>query len=225
MTEHPILFSTPMVQALLAGRKTQTRRIVKPQPEQKIMGGEAMNALTSLTGEDNPLAWHWKGTRFIPWPKFLEDNCCTYGKPGDRLWVRESFLWLQSHPTGGWIYKADDHSSIDADLKKEGYRWRPSIHMLKKAARIWLEVTNVRAERLHDITEQDAKAEGVLPSLCQYENETEGYDSYIGTYIDLWGKINGKESWKSNPWVWVIEFKVLSTTGKPKNIDTLKERA
>jgi hypothetical protein len=105
-----------------------------------------------------------------------------------------------------------------------GIKWKPSIHMPKDVCRIWLEVTNVRAERLHDITEEDARAEGIREftkddKLCKYGlpdwNWQDMFRTAKQSFMQLWCMINGFESWNENPWVWVIEFKVLSTTGKP----------
>jgi hypothetical protein len=203
--EIPILFSTPMVQALLEGRKTMTRRIVKPQPDIRA---------TEIVSSN---AWPKQGDHVARFEMLSTPQCyevtnilkCPYGKPGDIIWVRESCLFLQSHPSPGWIYKADDHS-IAKDLKKEGYRWRPSIHMPKAAARIWLEVTDIKVERLHDITWRDIVSEGIVVPPIELLSPT-----HAELWERLWVSINGQESYEGNPWVWVVSFKVLSTTGKP----------
>jgi hypothetical protein len=201
--EIPILFSTPMVQAILEGRKTQTRRIIKPQPadEPTFM-------------PNAPLDWHdeWKPWKWETHEGESISKHCRYGELGDLLWVRESWFWegdtsyKDIQPIGTFWYKADD--------KGDGFspaRWKPSIHMPKEAARIWLKITNVKAQLLQNITEEDAKAEGV-ETLGLYP----GYDiSARGKFNGLWSLINGNESWDLNPWVWVVSFKVLSTTGKP----------
>jgi len=183
--ERPILFSGEMVRALLEGRKMQTRRIIKPQPD--IADPELEKVL--------PAAWE---DGFI-------DVECPYGIIGDRLWVRETFCEFLDD----YIYKADE--------KLPPYhKWKPSIHMPRTACRIALEITGVRIERLQDISEDDALAEGIFKST---------YDNYFhstlhpvkGTYQCwvsarqafemLWKSINGVNSWEENPWVWVIEFR------------------
>jgi hypothetical protein len=185
--ERPILFSTPMAQAILDGRKTQTRRIIKPQ-------GSAVcfDVAMKIDGSDK-------------WPRNLDDDerylsymKCPYGKIGDILWCRETWQKIEGDR---FIYKAD--SII------WGGKWKPSIFMPKAACRIKLEIINIRVEKLLDISEEEAKAEGV-----------ELYNNYDGTkggwgapvtfkegYQFLWESINGKDSWNLNPWVWVISFK------------------
>ncbi len=200
MKETPILFSTPMVQAILNGKKTQTRRVIKPQPKQAPFRSDDVT--------DSP-----------------------FGTYGDRLWVRET--WTEYHTVnyikradgrsfsevsdGCIAYKADGYESIN-DLKEhiqlmsecdleavETNRWRPSIHMPKKYARIWLNVIRVRAERLQDISEVDARAEGVEP----LSSNGLDFDSYHNSFIHLWDSINKKRGfgWDKNPWVWVVEFR------------------
>jgi len=159
-----------------------------------------------------------------------ENSLCPYGKPGDLLWVRESCLFLQSQPKSGWIYRADGHDDIDEALKRERYRWRPSIHMPKVAARIWLEVTDVKVERLQQISKEEAIAEGILHDEIGFKDydmamaKGYGHPDYDYQHVQdaklsfksLWQSINGWESWNINPWVWCVSFKVLSTTGKPQ---------
>jgi hypothetical protein len=183
--ERPILFSGEMVRALLEGRKTQTRRIIKPQPD--IADPELEKVL--------PAAWE---DGFI-------DVKCPYGIIGDRLWVRETFC-AESQQTihyraDGWEYDG-------------GGGWKPSIHMPRWASRIDLEVTAVRVERLQDISEADAVAEGI-ESFMQYGQQAYAdylkrrhcvYDSRF-SFKSLWESINGFDSWQVNPWVWVIEFR------------------
>lgn len=177
MKERPILFSAPMVRALLAGTKTQTRRMVKPQP--RILAGELLcwkdDALT-----DDQMA-----------------ELCPYGQPGDRLWVREAWMDLRGvdGAVGPCMYRATFGNAPD------GGKWRPSIHMPRWASRITLEVTGMRVERLQDITRGDAMAEG-----CPFPNLQDG-DSPVRWYEYLWRAINGPDSWDANPWVWVVEFK------------------
>lgn len=169
MKERPILFSTPMVRAILGGRKTQTRRVVKAQHSSLVEN----------------LIDNWEGR---PFP---------FGKPGDRLWVRETW----THDDEGNIsYRAQ----MDDWVECPGNKWKPSIFMPRIASRITLEISTIRVERLQDISEEDAKAEG--PSQHP-EYPKEFYCSWRKAYQVLWDSINGPGSWDRNPWVWVIEFK------------------
>lgn len=167
MKERPIIFSGPMVRAILEGRKTQTRRVVK---------------------DDTMLAWLNCDNVVKPINDHVAHLGCPYGQPGDRLWVRETFCPDYDPP----IYKADEDQAKIA--------WKPSIHMPRWASRITLEITAVRVERLQDISDADALAEGCEPFR---ENDMNAIDAYA----DLWADINGPENWEANPWVWVIEFK------------------
>ncbi|WP_430434768.1 hypothetical protein [Methyloversatilis sp.] len=185
MAERPMLMSAPMVRALLAGTKTQTRRAVKPQP--RILAGEL------LCWKDDALTDDQMAVR------------CPYGQPGDRLWVREAFMhepadycWEASVSIpcrpASTVYRADFHES------QPGEGWKPSIHMPRSLSRILLEITAVRVERLQDISHDDACAEGI-------ESQKGGAAACIERYRDLWKSINGPDSWDANPWVWVVEFK------------------
>ncbi|MHB0973915.1 MAG: ASCH domain-containing protein [Thiobacillus sp.] len=179
MKERPMLMSAPMVRAILAGTKTQTRRVVKPQP------GGLLKLALHLARRGLPI-WFCDG-----W-----DGTCPYGQPGDQLWVRETFAPM----TTGYAYLADP---VWRDSPSG--RWHPSIHMPRVASRITLEIVSVRVERLQDISESDALAEGVSPDmgLCWQS----GDDTPRGMYGELWESINGPGSWDANPWVWVVEFK------------------
>jgi hypothetical protein len=163
--ERPILFSAPMVRAILEGRKTQTRRIVKPEH-------------VAAYHDDVPILFK----RF------------PYGKPGDRLWVRET--WGMFEETHKCIphYRATHATDVVP-------RWRPSIHMPRWASRITLEVESVRVERLKECSDADALAEG-----CSSADMQSG-DRLQDVYRRLWESINGPGSWEANPWVWVVEFK------------------
>jgi hypothetical protein len=191
MKERPILFSTPMVQAILEGRKTMTRRVVKGLPkgthEVWFDGGEWI--------VENELGQCWVNGKLK----------CPYGQRGDRLWVRETYLANTENDSRPYTYKADWHDSILNHPKNKGI-WLSPLFMPKAAARLWLEITNIRVERLRDISEEDAQKEGVTMSGCQI-NSADG--SYLFSYLffALWSKINGEESLKQNPWVWVIEFR------------------
>lgn len=189
MTERPILFSAPMVRAILAGTKTQTRRVAK-----------GVVALHERTGE--PLA-HLDSTG----PRIA----CPFGKPGDRLWVRETFAHIYRDNTQP-EERRDDDVAYKADhqgLDEYAYgTWKPSIHMPRWASRIDLLIIGVRVERLQDISIADAMAEGVVecnPSLRGLGSCME----WRYAYEDLWTQINGPGSWDLNPWVWVVEFKRL----------------
>lgn len=201
----PILFSAPMVRALLDGRKTQTRRMVKPQPIQDA-GGKVYRWISR--GRDVNV-------------EHMNAAMCPYGVPGDRLWVKhghwlkpasdltEAIAWSPEFPCavhrdyrGTWT---SDIASPQSDIDKHGgFRKRPSIHMPRWASRITLQVTSVRVERVQDISEADAVAEGMKP------RPSEPYDCMDDPreqYRFLWDEINGKGSWESKPWVWVIEFR------------------
>lgn len=192
--ELPILFSTPMVQAILEGRKTQTRRIrgledINDAPDDwnLLMLDEG-----SLNGGPAGFGALFNSKKYENYTAFMK---CPYGRPGDRLWVRETWAKVgHDEPPliEGYIYKADEEIS--------GMRWRPSIHMPKAAARIWLEVESVGVERLQAISWDDAVAEGCSGYRPeQYEPPME--------FRDLWKRINGPESWEQNPWVWIVKFK------------------
>lgn len=187
MKERPIIFKTEMVRAILDGRKTQTRRVIKPQPIRAI------------------------GTPPNKWPQEYPE-LCPYGQPGDRLWVRETW-WKRPFRTQKMMIEGADtwpKCEYDAtahnpeELKEWEWKRKPSIHMPKKYARIWLEIINIRVEKLQDITEKDAKAEGVH-SIWGFE-----YCHSLEAFYQLWDSINGKKHpWADNPWVWVVEFKTI----------------
>jgi len=194
MRERPILFSAPMVRAILAGSKTQTRRALAP--DLFISSGGAVVRMASAGPATT-------GIR--------EAHCPYWREPGDRLWVRET--WAVGHnadhlkpsemDVGGWrIHYA-------ASEERGGLLWRPSIHMPRWASRITLDVTGVRVERLQDISEADAVAEGA-PS-ADLASGRECIFPHQGThrwgFRLLWESINGAGSWDANPWVWVLEFR------------------
>lgn len=203
--ERPILFSGPMVRALLAGTKTQTRRVVKPQPTE-FVGGPGVKL---ADGSPAPL---------VPLDDTVEpygsEIRCPYGLPGDRLWVRES--WSPTNQLShGVLYRADFTSP-------EVGRWKPSIHMPRWASRILLDVTGVRVERLQDISEADARAEGAKE--CDPVSGREVLlagpsqrGSFVLHYRDIWEQINGAGSWDANPWVWVVEFARATTVPNEAN--------
>ncbi len=248
MKQIPILFSTEMVQAIIEGRKTQTRRVVRDCKQFKDWDVKPSECYGVMVADDGSCAT-FLAAGDQGWTDIVE---CPYGKVGDVLWVRETWQWTDAkttwddqkpstatvlfkasndiRPSGVSIYDypctntfvvshevaEDVEHLIDSEEERGIDRWRPSIHMPKAAARIWLQVTGVRVERLQDISEGDAKAEGVwMPDRLKPLNIP---DYYKTAFKVLWKGINGADSWAANPWVWVIEFKILSTTGKPENL-------
>ena len=217
MKERPILFSGPMVRAILDGRKTQTRRVLKPQPP------TATNDVRTFHHPDpRTHFWAFDGASLLDWVQ-----PCPYGEVGDRLYVRET--WQNSnHPLGPYepdcsvFYRADyldDPLGPDLELSRDGIRrqWRPSIHMPRAASRITLAVVSVRVERLQQISESDSIAEGIylFPGEGGGYKASRGdqeYDASIGAYRHLWDEINGERGygWDVNPWVWVVEFKPIN---------------
>ena len=211
MKERPILFSGPMVRAIREGRKTQTRRLVKPQPD-KIHDGEPYWYVGGYR------AWKLRDCDDIL-RKGGNDLKCPYGKPGDRLWVKETFTLTQHNLP---VYMADSRDkdgkfwpSVHSD--PDGVLWKPSIHMPRRASRITLEIVGVRVERLQDISDEDAEAEGIYRiahgrngyyySAFRNDPDPDNWCHAVPAYKELWESINGVGSWDLNQWVWVIEFK------------------
>ncbi len=264
MKARPMLMSAPMVRAILAGTKTQTRRVVKPQFVADAMPVE-------MPATDPAGGWVVPGHSGTWWCEAAANpddaRRCPYGQPGDRLWVRETWqvaretldyetggeydVWEWNDDMGdpsqylkgdarfgtkaGLFYAADgedknpgafynltglDNKTI---LRTKEINWRPSIHMPRWASRITLEVTGVRVERLQDISDDDAAAEGIertrrgdmwrtyRPDCVQHWNTDAelGHKLASSSYASLWESINGPGSWEANPWVWVVEFKRL----------------
>lgn len=202
--ERPILFSTPMVQAIMSGTKTQTRRVVKNQPVYDEESGYKFWDNLMFDIHDNVLE-----TMYMP-------DHCKFGEIGDILWVRETYLKLvpEHFITSNYVYKSDmcpDSEEVRQQYIKQGYpyNWKPSIFMPRDACRIRLEITNIRVERLHEITEKEAQAEGA--EFQKWEGITETTQSYLNGFTSVWLHINGDASWNSNPWVWVIEFKRIES--------------
>ena len=202
MKERPIIFSGPMVRALLDGSKTQTRRVMKPQLVYGTVAG-LFNSWYLPSGQG--------GGTLYPNGKEKILGTCPYGQPGDRLWVRESFCKIIGQ-SGGWIetdYQATyTHGFRLGDSLGLKKRWTPSIHMPRAASRITLEITSVRVERLQDISEADALAEGVTDD-GSLVTDLAGNDrgGAFAAFATLWEVINGVGSWDDNPWVWVVSFK------------------
>lgn len=244
--ERPILFSAPMVRAILDGRKTQTRRVMKPQPvsvERWFRG-----APTTDTSAEHAVPRDASGKGWIgPCGPFKSQ----YGVAGDRLWVREEHYrfghWEQkekaSKKTGrvGYRFVADStetrfEAPVDArvspprtDDERERSQWykRLARFMPRTSSRTLLEVVSVRVEQLHDITEEDAKAEGADRDFSVVDDDREdprevGYSlasdvarheatAHRRFFCSLWESINGADSWMANPWVWVVEFRRVTT--------------
>lgn len=220
MKERPVIFNGEMVRAIRDGRKTQTRRVIKPQP-----------TLSERTG------FNWKGFAYGIGSSHKDTvrnfaNClktCPFGQVGDRLWVREAYQgplfnfdqmeayledtskferpeFCEYRADGG---KAPEYYDADDNLR---YGWRPSIHMPRWASRILLEITAVRVEQLKDISQPDAIAEGGPPSHPSIDAVSRDYgfpDFSRSWFAQTWQHIYGEESWNANPWVWVIGFKVV----------------
>lgn len=224
MRERPILFSAPMVRAILAGEKTQTRRVMKHQPQRVVVPG--VGPLLAIKQPRGQNRWLWPNAR----DEVIAS--CPYGKPGDQLWVRETWF-REPHPSdlgltyedmphtwawacakaGQYLFRADDGAEIAID----GRQWRPSIHMPRVASRIELEITSVRVEQVQAITEADAQAEGVGKDSDWWFDylmpSTQCCTTARGSFQTLWESINGSYSWNKNPWVWVVEFKRVAANG------------
>lgn len=196
MKTKPILFSTEMVEAILEGKKIQTRRIVKHDLG-KLMDRE--NVKSEIT--DEGLMVHFKTHDEHPRESFCGIKN-PHGKIDDILWVREAFTHgSDSYP---FVFKANYDTQFPSDIEnipnKSELKWKPSIYMPKEACRIFLKITNIRVERLHSISRGDAMSEG-----CPFANIAKKTNP-VAWFAELWQKINGEESWNNNPWVWVIDF-------------------
>jgi len=209
--ERPIIFSGEMVRAILDHRKTMTRRVVK---------GGFPNA-----GYCAKLPPYRPGEVYNNGDEIWQGPLCPFGNVGDRLWVRESFRHYANRFSGGQgfgllEYLADGfHADKPSDSLPQlestdayWYKRRPSIHMPRWASRITLEITNVRVERVQNITDEDAIAEGIRVDDCNHAirpNDDVAWGAARGCFAELWDKINKKHPWNSNPWVWVISFEAL----------------
>ncbi|HEC8802658.1 TPA: hypothetical protein ACTADG_004307 [Salmonella enterica subsp. enterica serovar Havana] len=208
MKERGMIFNAEMVRAILDGRKTQTRRPIKWK----------QTRFTEMAERDDGSLW--------PWAEDCERGgdiwfACPYGEIGDRIWVRETWQVIHDHIDESshveyrtyaqsipkekdryWHTVYAEHFG-DESREDRGFPWRPAIHMPRWASRITLEITDVRVERLRDLSEEDAKSEGIIPSAG---GVLPGWEYRIN-FRDLWMDIYGADNWEANPWVWVIEFK------------------
>jgi hypothetical protein len=220
--ERPILFAAPMVRAILEGRKTQTRRVVKKQPPSDCNRHCWFDApIYGWTREPEPAGeWH--------------KVSCPYGIPGERLWVRETFITGHNVDAGELLFRDEDGNDLPETVwyraENEDFRWmnddgemtdkvpwKPSIYMPRRLARLNLEITDVRVQRLREISHEDAVAEGAVEFETGYVFEGTGMDraklchnSAEIAFACLWDEINGKRpgcTWDESPWVWVITFR------------------
>ncbi|SSW67224.1 hypothetical protein AVE30378_02512 [Achromobacter veterisilvae] len=233
MKERPILFNAAMVRAVLAGDKTQTRRAVKlphhnplGQWEPTTVGGPGVRFSDGTPAPSQAAIWHTRTGDAI---------LCPYGQPGDRLWIRET-VRAEEQPGGldGVRYLADnaflpiENASAAADAWLDLHRYRgkrgataPPIHMPRWACRLMLEVTRVRVERLQAINHMDALAEGVglNPSAADLAMTTPAGESMPrAMFRALWEQINGAGAWDTNPWVWVVEFRVQAPVAERETV-------
>lgn len=206
--ERPILFSGPMVRAILEGRKTQTRRMLKPQPPKEtgwFVENQICGRHTSYR-EFEGLKSTGMGDGHVCFIK------CPYGQPGERLWVKETFTAGRVGKRGHWVAYRQPAPGYCKPFGENETKWTSSMFMPRWASRILLEIVSVRVERLQDISQQDAMAEGAPPSHRSIDRISRqfGYEDFSRSWFaQLWQSINGPESWAANPWVWVVEFKVL----------------
>ena len=200
MKEHPILFNSEMVRAILDGRKTQTRRVVKGN---KNPVDDMLNGLIEFDGEKAIFAHQTHADNYT-----TQSIKCPFGKVGDRLWVRET--WRQPEDFEGYDRGAVLYAVSEMDA---GAKWKPSIHMPRYASRITLEITDIRVEKVQDINEENCLKEGIEKyfddGVYYYGEYDKGHCDYKHVFKTLWDSMNKKHTWESNPYVWVIEFRRL----------------
>lgn len=255
ITELPILYQTEMVKAILDDRKKQTRRAnglgsINADPDFWNRKNDPRMSKNRFWNSDiepnpNPISISFGFRDVLDQIEYVKSP---FGKSGDLLWVRETFMKMPRE--GFFQYKANHPLFKSSDiknqfLKEEGFKWKPSIHMPKAASRIWLMIEDIRVERLQEISEQDAIAEGIESKFIHLFQEiryrcyssknkipyagfpkhwASNWRSPISSFNSLWTSINGKESLNQNPWVWVIKFRVLSKTGRPSDETILASR-
>jgi hypothetical protein len=205
MKETPLMLKTPLVKATLEGRKTQTRRVMRDQPSEN----EKFKYYCQLKNGDWGALFEWKTSEG---EIFHNHYKCPYGKPGDLLWVKETYTDGGNLTSGvGYIYKANNYPD---DFIK-AIKWKPSLFMPKSACRLWLEIESITPERLCDISEEDAIAEGVSRDVWTENGISTNFEpdselDYIKGFKILWDSINGKTlPWSKNPWLWAIKYKVV----------------
>ncbi|ENZ8138408.1 hypothetical protein ACHAQM_000969 [Klebsiella aerogenes] len=227
MTERGMIFNGEMVRAILDGRKTQTRRIMKIQPEHSGLG--LRQVTDSKNGSDDG-KYFWSSSDACGLKARSKSFTCPLGVVGDRIWVRETFQGplfdyeqMESYLEDSSKFEKPEFCQYAADGKPAPeyydaddnlrHGWRPSIHMPRWASRLLLEITDVRVERLNAISEEDARAEGIIDGGCLNCGEPEPCGcanpepDATDAFAYLWQSIYGQENWNANPWVWVIEFK------------------
>ena len=212
----PILFNTQMVKAILEDRKTVTRRVIKPQPQMQLCytfaGSDA--GTWGYPGKDAHVYW---GDEFKRPENLSEEESTriwkTIGNADDILYVRETWQYIDfAGEHNGYVYKASENGNL-WETETEGWTWKPSIHMPKEAARIFLRITSVHVERLQDMTEDDALKEGVDTGVLFTDDETLEIPA-LRCFQKLWNSTIKKSDmdkygWNENPYVWVIEFERL----------------
>ena len=206
MKERPILFSAPMVRAILEGKKTVTRRVIKRQPPSELNDGRWYP--DRYNGGPQWCWWGKPGTDVAGKVAHHIGQACPYGQPGDRLWVRETWAdWEQ-----GTCYRADGtwsdgrqtgHPDVPSEIDRLKL-WKPSIHMKRVDSRINLEITSIVPQRLQEMMHKDALAEGVSYDVSKPDG------SPMNRFIQLWDSINGKGAWLANPWVWAVSFERIT---------------
>ncbi|MGV3986204.1 hypothetical protein [Citrobacter portucalensis] len=237
ITERPMIFNGEMVRAILDGRKTQTRRVIKLFHERGMLNP----VVRGRNGEISSVSCR------------LAPMLCPFGQPGDRIWVRETWgvvsheldedgriqPWnpdrsataIHEMPFGNGYYSGHAIYAADGEFTwgdDDGYEdgrscWKPSIHMPRAACRILLEITDVRVERLNSISQEDARAEGIIDGGCLNCGEPEPCGcanpepDATDAFAYLWQSIYGQENWNANPWVWVIEFKRIEGNSHATN--------
>lgn len=220
MTERGMIFNGEMVRAILDGRKTQTRRIMKNQPEHSGLG--LRRVIDSKNGSDDG-KYFWSLSDACGLKIRSKSFTCPFGSVGDRIWVREAFrVHSRATDVATLVYKASERNSWTEQTHRVPVsvcnkpatpeKWKPSLHMPRWASRLLLEITDVRVERLREISQADAEAEGVGKLKKGFwKNYQPGWTEFQltarGSFATLWKSIYGDESWYADPWVWVIEFK------------------
>lgn len=222
MKERPVIFNGEMVRAILDGRKTQTRRVMKVQPKpSETRPGDFWFSSKKLESMVHVSDFMPGNSPVSDCHLFFQEHCCPFGQVGDRLWVREAFrVHSRATDVSTLVYRASERNSWTEQTRRvpvlvcnkqvSPEKWTPSIHMPRWASRILLEITAVRVERLNDISQADAIAEGGPPSHPSIDavSRDYGFPDFSRSWLaQTWQHIYGEESWSANPWVWVIEFK------------------